>query len=307
MPHTLALTYRPSVRVLAERVPAWKKVLRAADEGTPALLTLWLGLFQDARQATEQAPLETALDVHVLEGGNYLAQVWEQTVEEPARRLLPALGASILLAGMTAVLPTLSRLAQTPLAPVEGLVSTQQWLAQYVGQEIRDITVTSRQTIQQTLREGLLAHESPATLARRLRHVLGVTPRQRQQLATLRLKLEAQGLPARQVLAQVARATRQALQQRAQTIAAHEAMTFANAGAQRALETAVQSGRLAGERVRRFWTITPGACPDCVATPGLNPEGVRVDESFQTPFGPHLFPPAHVRCRCVVAVRLQGI
>ncbi len=43
-------------------------------------------------------------------------------------------------------------------------------------------------------------------------------------------------------------------------------------------------------------------CPLCELVPDLNPDGVGLDEPFQTAAGPVMYPPAHPLCRCAVTL-----
>ena len=309
MPHTLLLDYQP-LPVLHERRrrtgPA--ALLAVADAALRRLLTLWRGLFRDVRQAVRHRALVQALGVHGLEGRNYLAQLWEQRVEQPVRRLLGALGAEVMTEAGDVATPTLSRLARQPVAVRPELDASQQALAQYIGTQLRDITQGSLQTVQRVIRDGQQAQQSVETIARSLEQVLGLTPRQYQALQAMRQRFVAQGKPAREITRLLDQAIRQGLQRRALTIARTESVRLAHLGAHQQTLAAVQAGMLDVERIQRYWQTAPGACPDlCAPIPGMNPEGVGLDEAFQTPSGPMLLPPSHPNCRCSVITRLRDI
>lgn len=95
---------------------------------------------------------------------------------------------------------------------------------------------------------------------------------------------------------------------RGETIARTESLSALNWGVHEAWNQAVAAGDLP-DTVRRFWIITPdeALCPICIEIPGMNPDGVALDEPFQTPDGPVDDPPApHPNCRCSTGLVLPG-
>jgi hypothetical protein len=95
---------------------------------------------------------------------------------------------------------------------------------------------------------------------------------------------------------------------RAETIARTETLDAINFGVHESWRQAIDAGELPAES-RRFWIVTPDdrLCPICVEIPGMNPDGVGMDEPFDTPEGPVDDPPApHPNCRCSVGLVLQG-
>lgn len=308
MPHTLTLTYQPRLSLHAEREDErGGGLLAVADAAVQQLLTLWRGLFTDVRQAVRLRTLAQALDIHPLEGRNYLAQLWERFVEDPAWSLLVGLGASVMQAGFAVQERAIRRLTRdtTPLLPDSA--ASQQALDAYVGTQIRDIMQTSLATVQRVIRAGTQAGQSPTALARDLQQVLGLTPQQERALQGMRTRLEAQGKPAPEITRLLDQATRQGIQRRALTIARTESVRLAHMGSHQAWQSAVASGRVDVERLRRYWRVRAGACVEhCGPIPGMNPEGVGLNEAFQTPDGPVLLPPLHPSCRCSVTMRVRG-
>jgi len=95
---------------------------------------------------------------------------------------------------------------------------------------------------------------------------------------------------------------------RAETIARTETLAATNYGAQESWRQAVDDGDLPAAS-KQFWIVTPDdrLCPICVEIPGMNPDGVGVDEQFETPEGPVDGPPApHPNCRCSIGLVLPG-
>jgi len=95
------------------------------------------------------------------------------------------------------------------------------------------------------------------------------------------------------------RYTASLINRRALNIARSETIRAVNFGQQESWQQATRSGVLPTQS-RRFWfpTPTPTLCPRCAQIPDMNPKGVRLDQPFDTPFGPIMYPPAHTDCRC---------
>lgn len=307
MPHTLTLTYAPPLVTFAA-TPLWRRLLSIATEATTRLTTLWNGLFQDARAALPVNALAQSLEgPQILEAYHITADTWQRSVETPARRLLVPLLTPVLDEAAQASEPSVSRALRQPVSYTSGLPETAQWVAQYVGTEIRDISATTLRTVQRLLREGWQDGKHPRTLARELRQVLGLTPRQQRAMERFRATLQGRGYTAAQIEREVTRATQQALHRRALVVSRTESLRVANMGAHETLVQSVRAGFVEEERIRRQWLLTPGACPEvCGPIPGMNPDGVGLHAEFNTPNGPMLLPPGHPQCRCTVTTRVLG-
>lgn len=90
------------------------------------------------------------------------------------------------------------------------------------------------------------------------------------------------------------------LDYRANAIAQTESVRAANAGLHDAYSQAVDRGALPDEAVRRFWqtSMLENVCPICLSIPDLNPDGIGVDEDFQSDDGPIDDAPVHTLCAC---------
>lgn len=303
----ITLDWAPSLRVYATAgVPGWRRVLAVADAAVARVQSLWHGLFLEVRTRLRPASLEEAIQApNILEAHMRVAQVWEQVVERPARSLLPIIGEAVVEEAATAVIPEMNHLIGRPVTYTPGLVETRQAIDTLVGTQIRAISQTTLQTVRNVLQEGWRAGKHPRTLARELRQVLGLTPRQHQAIARQEALLRVAGESATQIRREVARLTQRALTQRALLIARTESLAWSNLGAYQVLAESVRRGYTEEERVRRQWLLTPGACPQCAQIPGMNPEeGVGLRQEFETPYGPLLLPPAHPACRCTTTTSL---
>lgn len=93
------------------------------------------------------------------------------------------------------------------------------------------------------------------------------------------------------------------LDYRADTIAGTESVRASNTGLHDAYEQAIERGALPEEAVRRFWqtSMLENVCPVCLSIPDMNPDGVGVDEDFDSIDGPQTDPPdPHTNCACSV-------
>lgn len=95
------------------------------------------------------------------------------------------------------------------------------------------------------------------------------------------------------------------LDYRAETIANSESTRAVNAGLQDAYSQAIDRGVFPSDAVRQFWKIDldEKTCPVCLSIPDMNPDGVAMDESFDSIDGPIDAPPdPHPSCRCELSI-----
>jgi hypothetical protein len=173
-------------------------------------------------------------------------------------------------------------------------------------------------TAQQILSDGLAKRIAPAQIARSLRETLGMSELEAAAIESYRRALQSgtasslsRALRDRRFDARVLRGDMsddqidQMTQRyadryrafRALRIARTESLRAANQGRRAAW---VQYADATGRGVRRFWQTAGDeiVCAVCAPIPGMNPEGVALDEPYATPKGPMMMPPAHPNCRC---------
>lgn len=92
------------------------------------------------------------------------------------------------------------------------------------------------------------------------------------------------------------------LDYRSNAIAQTESVRAVNAGLRDSYRQAIERGALPGDAIRRHWKVsmTETTCPVCLSIPELNPDGVGVDEDFQSSDGPQDDSPVHPHCACEV-------
>lgn len=86
---------------------------------------------------------------------------------------------------------------------------------------------------------------------------------------------------------------------RALNIAGTESRRAAHMGQRLSWQQGIENGELP-DTVRRFWIVTPDdrLRDTHAAIPGMNPDGRRLDEPYDTPLGPSDGPPLETNCRC---------
>ena len=94
---------------------------------------------------------------------------------------------------------------------------------------------------------------------------------------------------------------------RALNIARTESAKAATHGQMEGWRQAIQQGVLP-RNTRRMWIVTPDdrLRETHRRVPILNPDGVRLDEPFQTDLGPSMGPPLEVNCRCSLGLVFPG-
>ncbi len=92
------------------------------------------------------------------------------------------------------------------------------------------------------------------------------------------------------------------LDYRAETIAQTESVRAANEGLHDAYSQAVDRGAIPGDAITRNWQVAldEKTCEICLSVVDQNPDGVGIDETFDSIDGPQDDPPAHPNCRCSV-------
>lgn len=197
-------------------------------------------------------------------------------------------------------------------------------LVQQVNQGIREL-------IAQVGSNGLQSGIGPAEMARQIRDNIGLTASQYQAVANYRRELETgksgalnralrdarfdrtvqaaidggKTLPADVVDKLVGRYRERYIIYRSEVIARNEALTALAQGRRLSWLNAIQQGVVSAKELRKFphTARDERVCPICAPVPSMNPNGVGIDDDYETPDGPDQIP-FHIQCRCVDIVRL---
>lgn len=209
---------------------------------------------------------------------------------------------------------------------------------------IVQISTETKEAIQDTFLFGLQSERTGVQIARDIRGMIGLTRKQAEAVRNLRLQLElgmlggatppwerrlsaveqararrlfddaAEGRPLSpaQIDALVERYEQSLINRRARNIARTELHDAFEAGKAETWRQAEEAGLLDRDTVRREWLVTRDdrLRDDHRAVPTMNPDGVGLDEPFQTPVGPimrpGLGPPGFaISCRCVTTLRFS--
>lgn len=282
---------------------SWQEMHRVADKHYPAILSLFEDVFGDTKQEIPHAEI-----VRLINAGNeaalatLLSSVWQDVGEARIQAELPGIISQIVDESTQAMIP----FTEEALAPVvEGEISiafnsanphTLAYIDQFVADEVRDVGNVTRQSIRDIVRSGFEESRTIPQMARDIRQFVGLTSKQHGAVLRYRQGLVEAGLKQDRINDLVQRRTARMLRQRTLNIARTESITAANAGQQEVWREARRQGLWNDARMRRFWLTTPDdrLCSVCLQIPGMNPDGVRLDEPFQTPVGPRDYPTVHV-------------
>lgn len=196
---------------------------------------------------------------------------------------------------------------------------------------IQQLEGTARDTIQAVIERGAVDGLGPDEIVDDIRATIGLTRRQAQAVANYRDMLESldsdalvrqlrnvledddiqaaidAGTPLDELYVDklVGDYTDNYLDYRAETIAQTESTRASNAGLQDAYSQAIDRGVFPSDAVRQHWktALNERVCPVCNSIPDMNPDGVAMDESFESIDGPMDAPPdPHPNCQCSIEV-----
>ncbi len=211
---------------------------------------------------------------------------------------------------------------------------TDEFLATYGMNLIREISEETRRAIQAAVRQGVVDGIPPAEIARDVREVVGygLTEKQAQAIMNFQAELErgdpaalkralrdrrfdptvtrmlqtGEPLSREQVNRMVGRYEERWRKFRAEMIARTESLRATNMGAFEAIRQSAERGDIPADAVIRRWIIARDerTCPICKAIPGMDDAGRGLLEDFATPAGAKHLPPAHPMCRCAVTLTI---
>ncbi len=177
------------------------------------------------------------------------------------------------------------------------------FLRNYEFRLIRGIHTVTVNGIRAAITASFIDGIRPFDTARKIKNIVGLTPRQVKQVETHRGLLISEGVKGAALSQRINKLSDRLLTQRANNIARTETIRAAVAGEQLLWMQAVDEG-LIDSTARQIWIVTPDdrLCPICRPIPGRNAKGVPLGQFFDTPIGPISGPPAHPQCRCALAL-----
>lgn len=211
--------------------------------------------------------------------------------------------------------------------------NTASYVREYSLNLIRLIAEDTRAGVRQGLIADIASGRNPRDTARTFRQNLGLTPRQELAVRNYRRALETgsadalsrqlrdrrsdsrilraiesgQPLPKDMIDRLVAKYRKRFIDYRAEVIARTESLRAATVGQRASIRQAAQQQAIDSSRIRRFWIFTTdGRTRDTHRLVSkMNPDGVGIDEPYQTPLGPLLHPrdpngsgANTIQCRC---------
>lgn len=204
---------------------------------------------------------------------------------------------------------------------------------------IREIDLSTRDTVRGVIRDGSVAGDGPYAIARRVRSSVGLTLQQEKSVAnyeaqlrrgsrgaldrelrdrrsdrSIRRQIDAgDDLSEKQIASLVERYRKRWIKYRSDVIGRTETIRAVQGAQHELFQQMIERGQIDERQVRRTW-ITTG--DDRVRNshqfiPSMNPAGVGQNEPFASPLGPIMYPgdpdaPASntIQCRCAVYARI---
>lgn len=168
------------------------------------------------------------------------------------------------------------------------------------------MTSTTLLGLRHLLRGGRVDGLPPARHTEAIQAGFGLTPQQIRSLTLARARWQQEGRSATVIREATQEAVAVGVARRVRAIAETQAFGAVNLGHRLAMTQAAQGSLGQGVQLRRYWHVQPGACSVCRQIPGMNPQGVALDQPFQGASGPIMDPPQHIACRCMVDYRVPG-
>jgi hypothetical protein len=310
------------------------RLLRAYDDLKPGLRRAFLESARRLSNSVDVGELKALLSQHRIDQAiSYLGSRLPSTAFQPLANQVAA--GAIESGQLSAQNVGIAEFQFSQINP-----RTVDFLRRYEGDLITEMTRKTRETVMQVIRQGITAGQNPLDTARDVKDLIGLTRTQAQAVANYRSALQAgsrdalsRGLRDRRFDSSVARAASDGaplsrekidnlvgryrnryLRYRAETIARTESIRAVSAGNHLNWQQLVESGKLDADQVVRKWVYTHDEKTRTAhrMIPEMNPDGVGLNDRFDTPLGPLLFPcdpsgqPENtINCRCTVIYRFR--
>ncbi|MBC7340835.1 MAG: hypothetical protein H5U02_00010 [Clostridia bacterium] len=171
-----------------------------------------------------------------------------------------------------------------------------EFINRHTGELITQVAEESRQAIRAIIRQAFEEGGHPYQQARKIIQHIGLTEKQSRAVENFRRRQLEAGVSRTEADRRAEAYAKRMLRDRAETIARTETLTASNAGQHLAWLDAKDKGLLPANFMKEYIT-TPDdrLCPKCLSIDG---QRKPIDAPFDTPYGPKMYPPIHVRCRC---------
>lgn len=310
--------------------------IREAKKYEPKIRKALIKAFNELRTQESRASVEKAL----VEGGiDAVMRMFENISPKIAAALGPVLDEAI-QSGSNLPLEMIPAAALAADATISLFNRyTVEFLERYKLNLINTISANTREAIRNALIADQVAGRNPRETARTFRNSIGLTPKQEQAVRNYRSYLEnldkralermlrdkrsdstilraiqnQKPLSPEQVDRLTNRYRERYIKYRAEVIARTEALRATSVGNRAAIDALINEGQVNVDIVRRFWVYTKDnrTRDPHRKVPSMNPNGVRLDQPYQTPLGPLMYPrdprgtaANTVQCRCVERYKL---
>jgi hypothetical protein len=175
-------------------------------------------------------------------------------------------------------------------------VAAQAWVKKNVATEVGRTIKGGRDVIRQVITDRMFGGLPKADAVKLIKSVIGLNANQVKAVNALAREMEKAGLPSSEIARRGSEYAGKLLQKRAETIAEYE-LVKTKAAAQQLKWAEWQSTGKLKKGARKMWVAQSDACADCAELDGdTAPLGGR--------FGGGEFdgPPAHINCRCKIAL-----
>lgn len=287
----------------ARRDRFWRVLHQLADQYRPQFNEAVLGALQQTRRASTYVAVQRALEagdpesvVRIL-GLDDLEDALTYSIRDALRGLYGAAAAAAVRA-----LPEKVglRMSFDLLNP-----STVDFLRTYELGLVKSVADSSKAALRDVLARAYVSGGTPAQIARTIRPMVGLLPRDSLAVGNYWAGLVEQGADLGKAERLAGDYAERLINQRADVIARTETIRAAGAGREAAWRQALEHGLLDPRRWRRYWLTTPDdrLCSACENIPLYNDEGVGFDELFETDGEPVMQEPLHPNCRCSIVIR----
>lgn len=216
---------------------------------------------------------------------------------------------------------------------------TSQYIRDYQFSLVQTISNNTRQAIRNSVEAGIITGINPKQTAKLFQDTIGLTPKQELAVRNYRNYLTdldrqalnrdlrdkrfdptikdaistGDNLSEEQIDKIVDAYRKRFINFRAETIARTESLRAVSIGEHTSVIQAADSGTINSEVIKRFWIHADDKLVrnEHRQIPGLNPDGVGINQPFVTPDGPLLFPRDPrgtanntINCRCFVIYRI---
>lgn len=176
------------------------------------------------------------------------------------------------------------------------------WAATRSASLISRISNEIMEAIRTSTTRAVLNGDNPIVAAWEIRRHIGLLPAHQAAVARFEAGARANGVSAARAKVLANEQAERYRTLRAETIARTEMLSATNFGATAAWNEAVRRGVMPND-TQRMWIVTrwDRVCPQCLQMTGRRALA-RLDQPFDTPWGPVMHPPGHPSCRCAVGV-----